>query len=77
MGIALLALSQTLGGSSVKDFLSGLLLGLSADEMLAGVYFVGKNVADAKPFSPVRGQGLSCKTGKEPVPSHICLPLRF
>lgn len=45
MGIALLALSQTLGGSSVKDFLSGLLLGLSAGEMLAGVYFVGKNVA--------------------------------
>lgn len=37
MGIALQALSYTLGGSDVKDFFSGLLLGLSVAEMLAGI----------------------------------------
>lgn len=42
MGIALQVLSQTLGGSDVKDFLSGLLLGLSVAEMLAGIYVIGK-----------------------------------
>ena len=42
MGIALQALSQTLGGSDVKDFLSGLLLGLSVAEMLAGIYVIGR-----------------------------------
>lgn len=42
MGIAFQALSHTLGGSNVKDFLSGLLLGLSIAEMLAGVYVVAK-----------------------------------
>lgn len=45
MGIALQALSHTLSGSSIKDFFSGLLLGISIAEMLAGVYVVGKNIA--------------------------------
>ena len=45
MGIALQALSHTLGGSGVKDFFSGLLLGISIGEMLAGVYVVGKGMA--------------------------------
>lgn len=42
MGIALQALSQSLGGSDVKDFFSGLLLGLSVAEMLAGIYVIDK-----------------------------------
>lgn len=42
MGIALQALSHTLVGSSVKDFFSGLLLGLSVAEMLVGVYVTAK-----------------------------------
>lgn len=42
MGIALQALSHTFGGSDIKDFFSGLLMGLSVAEMLAGVYFVAK-----------------------------------
>ena len=42
MGIALQSLSQTLGGSDVRDFFSGLLLGLSVAEMLAGIYVIGK-----------------------------------
>ena len=45
MGIALQALSHTLGGSDVKDFFSGLLLGISIAEMLAGIYVVGKSMA--------------------------------
>jgi len=46
MGIALQALSHTLGGSNVKDFFSGLLLGISIAEMVAGVYVVGKIMAN-------------------------------
>ena len=46
MGIALQALSHTLGGSNVKDFFSGLLLGISIVEMLVGVYVVGRSVAE-------------------------------
>ncbi len=42
MGIALQALSHTFGGSDVKDFFSGLLLGLSVAEMLAGIYVIAK-----------------------------------
>lgn len=45
MGIALQALSHTLGGSDVKDFFSGLLLGISIAEMLAGVYVLGKSMS--------------------------------
>ena len=40
MGIALQALSYGISGSNVKDFISGLLLGLSIAEMLVGVYVV-------------------------------------
>ena len=45
MGIALQVLSHTLGGSSVKDFFSGLLLGISIAEMLTGIYVVAKGIA--------------------------------
>ena len=45
MGLALQALSYTLDGSAVKDFFSGLLLGLSIAEMLIGVFVVGKSIA--------------------------------
>lgn len=45
MGIALLALSHTFGGSAVRDFLSGLLLGVSIAEMLVGVYILGRGIA--------------------------------
>lgn len=42
MGVALQALSYAFDGSNFKDFLSGLLLGLSVAEMLVGLFFVGK-----------------------------------
>ena len=45
MGIALQALSHTLGGSDVKDFFAGLLLGLSIGEMLVGVYVTAKGAS--------------------------------
>lgn len=42
MGIAFQALSHTLGGSNVKDFFAGLLLGLSIIEMVLGIYVIAK-----------------------------------
>jgi len=45
MGIAMHAISYNFGGTSFKDFLSGLLLGLSVGEMLAGIFIVGKSLA--------------------------------
>ena len=42
MGVALQALSYTFSGSDFKEFLSGLLLGLSVAEMLVGLFVVGK-----------------------------------
>ena len=44
MGIALQALSNTLGGSDIKDFFSGLFLGISIAEMLVGVYVLGRSM---------------------------------
>lgn len=44
MGIALLSLSYIIDGSAIKDFFSGLLLGLSIGEMLIGVYIIGRNI---------------------------------
>lgn len=45
IGIALLAISQTVGGSVVRDIVAGILLGLSIAEMLVGVYVVGIGIA--------------------------------
>lgn len=42
MGVALQSLSYAFSGSDFKDFLSGLLLGLSVAEMLVGLFVVGK-----------------------------------
>ena len=42
MGIALQALSHTMGGSDMQELFSGILLGLSVGEMLVGVYILGK-----------------------------------
>lgn len=44
MGVVFQALSHTFGGSSVKDFFSGLLMGLSIAEMLIGVFVVAKGM---------------------------------
>lgn len=44
MGAALLALSQLLGGSTVKELFSGILLGISVGEMLIGVYIVSRSL---------------------------------
>ena len=44
MGIALQALSHCFGGSDLKDFLAGLLWGLSVAEMVIGVYIVGRTM---------------------------------
>ncbi len=44
MGIALQALSQNTGGTSFKDFVSGLMLGISVGEILAGLYIAGRSL---------------------------------
>lgn len=45
IGLALLLLHYNIGGSGVKDFISGLLLGISIVEMLVGVYVVARGLA--------------------------------
>lgn len=42
MGIALYAISKTVGGTDFEDFMSGLLLGISVGEMLVGAFCVAK-----------------------------------
>ena len=42
LGIASSALSRTTGGTDVQDFLSGILMGLSVVEILAGIWTAGK-----------------------------------
>ena len=46
MGIAVQALSYAVGGSDLKDFISGVLLGLSVAVMLVGVIVVGKSLSE-------------------------------
>lgn len=45
MGMALMLLHYNVGGSDVKDFVSGLLLGLAVVEMLVGVYVTVRGLA--------------------------------
>lgn len=44
MGLVLLLLHYNIGGSDVKDFISGLLFGISIAEMLIGVYVVARGL---------------------------------
>lgn len=43
MGIAFMAVSQFFGGTAVRDFISGLLLGISIAKMLTGIYVIGRS----------------------------------
>ena len=45
MGMALGAMSFTLGGSDVKDFFSGLMMGLSCGSMLIGIFVAVRSIA--------------------------------
>ena len=45
MGIALLAFSETVSGTVVRDFISGVMLGLSIGEILVGAYVTVKSLA--------------------------------
>ena len=44
LGIDSSAMSATVGGSDVRDFISGILMGLSVAEILAGIVVVGKSI---------------------------------
>lgn len=46
MGITMMALSQFFGGTDFRDFISGILLGLSVGEVLVGIYIVGRTFGD-------------------------------
>jgi 2-keto-3-deoxy-galactonokinase len=37
-------MAATISGSDVKDFVSGLLMGLSVAEMLAGIVIIGNSI---------------------------------
>ena len=44
LGIASGAMSKTTGGTDVQDFFSGILMGLSVAEILAGIWVAGKKL---------------------------------
>ncbi len=44
LGIACGAISKTTGGTDVQDFVSGVLMGLSVAELLAGIGIIGKQI---------------------------------
>ena len=44
LGIACGAISKTTGGTDVQGFVSGVLMGLSVAEILAGIGIIGKRV---------------------------------
>lgn len=44
LGLTCSAMSATASGPAVQDFVSGLLMGLSAAEILAGIVIVGKSI---------------------------------
>lgn len=48
MGMALLILHYLIGGSNVKDILSGILMGASIAEMLVGIYLVAMGFGKQK-----------------------------
>ncbi len=50
LGIACGAMSKTTGGTDVQDFVSGVLMGLSVTEILAGILFAGKQLLRKQPL---------------------------
>ena len=46
LGIACGVMSKTTGGTDVQDFVSGILMGLSVAEILAGILIAGKRLLD-------------------------------
>lgn len=44
LGIACGAMSKSTGGTDVQEFVSGLLIGISAAEILAGIWLAGKQL---------------------------------
>ena len=52
LGIASGAMSKTTGGTDVQDFLSGILMGLSVAEILAGIWDAGKKLLKQQKSQP-------------------------
>ena len=52
LGIASGAMSKTTGGTDVQDFFSGILMGLSVAEILAGIWAAGKKLLKQQKSQP-------------------------
>ncbi len=52
LGIASGAMSKTTGGTDVQDFISGVLMGLSVAEILAGIWAAGKKLLKQQKSQP-------------------------
>ena len=50
IGLAFLAIHFNIGGSNIRDFVSGVLLGLSIFEMLVGLYILSRGVGRQKKY---------------------------
>ena len=50
IGLAFLAIHFNIGGSKIRDFLSGVLLGLSIFEMLVGLYILSRGLGRQKKY---------------------------
>lgn len=54
LGLACSAMSATASGSEVQEFVSSLLMGLSAAEILAGIVIVGKSILKSSLLSLIK-----------------------
>ena len=50
IGLAFLAIHFNIGGSNIRDFVSGVLLGLSIFEMLVGLYILSRGLGRQKKY---------------------------
>lgn len=50
IGLAFLAIHFNIGGSNIRDFVSGVLLGLSIFEMLLGLYILSRGLGRQKKY---------------------------
>lgn len=48
IGLAMMSLHDNFGGSAFRDFIAGVLLGMSVAEMLAGVYITVRGLVNLK-----------------------------
>ena len=84
IGIAMLLMSHTVGGSDMKDFMSGVLFGISVGEILVGVYCIGRSffsenevleIPLSKNFPTATPDNLTCRNNYNKVPASQIPPV--